>query len=173
VSIGAILREINANGERYLLLPLYALIVVTVLLEVFRRFVLSYSSIWGEEIARYAFIYVSWIAASICVKDRTHIKLDILIHFVSERWKAFLFFIGDILMLVMAVIAFYWSLEPIHVSLEFGSVTDGLRISKAWFLFAVPLGFGMMIIRVIQATIEDWRSFYLNEPLKQAKKLFD
>ena len=173
MSIGAILREINANGERYLLLPLYALIVVTVLLEVFRRFVLSYSSIWGEEIARYAFIYVSWIAASICVKDRTHIKLDILIHFVSERWKAFLFFIGDILMLVMAVIAFYWSLEPIHVSLEFGSVTDGLRISKAWFLFAVPLGFGMMIIRVIQATIEDWRSFYLNEPLKQAKKLFD
>ncbi len=159
MSIGAILREINANGERYLLLPLYALIVVTVLLEVFRRFVLSYSSIWGEEIARYAFIYVSWIAASICVKDRTHIKLDILIHFVSERWKAFLFFIGDILMLVMAVIAFYWSLEPIHVSLEFGSVTDGLRISKAWFLFAVPLGFGMMIIRVIQATIEDWRSW--------------
>jgi len=173
VSIGAILREINKNGERYLLLPLYALIVVTVLFEVFRRFALSYSSIWGEEIARYAFIYVSWIAASICVKDRTHIKLDIVIHFVSDRWKAFLFLIGDILMFCMACIAFYWSLEPMHVSLEFGSVTDGLRISKAWFLFAVPFGFGMMIIRVIQATIEDWLSFYRNEPLTQAKKMFD
>lgn len=173
MSIGAILKEINANGERYLLLPLYALIVVTVLLEVFRRFVISYSSIWGEEIARYAFIYVSWIAASICVKDRTHIKLDIVIHFVSDRWKAFLFFIGDILMLVMAIIALYWSMEPLLVSMEFGSVTDGLRISRVWFLAAVPLGFGMMIIRVIQTTIEDWRSFYLNEPLKKAKKMFD
>lgn len=173
MSIGVILQEINKNGERYLLLPLYALIVVTVLFEVFRRFALSYSSIWGEEIARYAFIYVSWIAASACVKDRTHIKLDIVLHFANQRWKAFLFLIGDILMFIMACIAFYWSIEPIHVSLEFGSVTDGLRISKAWFLAAVPLGFGMMIIRVIQTTIDDWRSFYLNEPLKQAKKMFD
>lgn len=173
MSLGTIFKEIDKNGERYLLLPLYALIVVTVMFEVLRRFLLSYSSIWGEEIARYAFIYVSWIAASVCVRDRTHIKLDIVIHFLNERWKAFFFSIGNILMLAMACIAFYWSIEPMHVSLEFGSVTDGLRISKAWFLFAVPFGFAMMIFRIIQATIEDARSFLFNEPLKKPQQLFD
>jgi len=35
------------------------MIVVTIAMEVIRRFVLSYSSIWGEEIARYAFIYLA------------------------------------------------------------------------------------------------------------------
>ena len=40
------------------------MIVVTIAMEVIRRFVLSYSSIWGEEIARYAFIYLAWIGAA-------------------------------------------------------------------------------------------------------------
>ena len=173
MSYRAILTRINEEGERYLLLPLYALIVVTVVFEVLRRFLLSYSSIWGEEIARYAFIYVSWIAASACVKDRTHIKLDIIINFSSGRLKAVLILFGDLLMLIMACIAFYWSIEPMIISIEFGSVTDGLRISKAWFLFAVPLGFSMTIFRVCQAIIDDWRSFYFNEPLNQAKQLFE
>ncbi len=69
----AVLREIDKNGERYLLLPLYAMIVVTIFVEVFRRFVLSYSSIWAEEVARYAFIYVSWIGASAAIRERAHI----------------------------------------------------------------------------------------------------
>ena len=63
-------KKLDDNGERWLLLPLYALIVITIFVEVFRRFALSYSSIWAEEIARYAFIYVSWIGASAAIKER-------------------------------------------------------------------------------------------------------
>ena len=55
MTIRNILHNIDENGERWLLLPLYALIVITIFMEVFRRFALSYSSIWAEEVARYAF----------------------------------------------------------------------------------------------------------------------
>jgi hypothetical protein len=30
----------------------------------------SYSSIWGEEIVRYSFIYLAWIGAAAAVKER-------------------------------------------------------------------------------------------------------
>lgn len=173
MALREVFRELNENGERWLLLPLYALIVTTVFVEVLRRFLLSYSSIWGEEIARYAFIYVAWIAASACVRDRTHIKLDILLHFAKGRFKAFLYVLNDVMMLAMAVISLYWSVEPVMVSLEFGSVTDGLRISKAWFLFAVPLGFSMLSLRTLQALAEDWKALVTNEPLKEARQIFD
>ena len=56
------------------------MIVVTIAMEVIRRFVLSYSSIWGEEIARYAFIYLAWIGAAAAVKDRAHIRIDVCPH---------------------------------------------------------------------------------------------
>ena len=50
-----ILTKIDKEGERWLVLPLYTMVVLTVFMEVFRRFALSYSSIWAEEVARYAF----------------------------------------------------------------------------------------------------------------------
>ena len=79
MSANKFFKKLDANGERWLLLPLYALIVITIFVEVFRRFVLSYSSIWAEEIARYAFIYVSWIGASAAIKNRAHIRIDVIL----------------------------------------------------------------------------------------------
>ena len=79
MDIKTILSKIDQNGERYLTLPLYAMIVITIFLEVFRRFVLSYSSIWSEEIARYAFIYITWIGAAAAIKERAHIRIDVLL----------------------------------------------------------------------------------------------
>ena len=61
-------RRLDDNAERWLLLVFYAMIVATIVVEVVRRFVLSYSSLWGEEIARYAFIYLAWVGASAAVK---------------------------------------------------------------------------------------------------------
>ena len=81
------------------------MIVVTIAMEVIRRFVLSYSSIWGEEIARYAFIYLAWIGAAAAVKDRAHIRIDVLMHYLSNRSRTVLYLLGDLLTMVLALVA--------------------------------------------------------------------
>ena len=88
------------------------MIVVTIAMEVIRRFVLSYSSIWGEEIARYAFIYLAWIGAAAAVKDRAHIRIDVLMHYLSNRSRTVLYLFGDLLIMVLALVALYWSMHP-------------------------------------------------------------
>jgi len=168
-----LLHAIDQNGERYLLLPLYALIVITIFMEVFRRFVLSYSSIWAEEVARYAFIYVSWIGASAGIRERAHIRIDVILPFLSERARGIVMIFGDIITILLAIGAFWWSLESVMTSIKFGSVTHGLRISLAWFLFAVPLGFSMMIIRLVQAIVRDYSDLKAGRPIFRGKKLFD
>ena len=173
MTIRHILHSIDKNGERYLLLPLYALIVVTIFMEVFRRFALSYSSIWAEEIARYAFIYVSWIGASAAIKERAHIRIDLILPLLGNRGRAVVMILGDLITIVLAVLAFWWSLESVLVSVKFGSVTHGLRISLAWFLAAVPLGFAMMIMRLIQSIIRDASDLKAGRPIYKGKKLFD
>ena len=96
-------------------MPLYAMIVITIFMEVFRRFVLSYSSIWAEEVARYAFIYVSWIGASAAIKERAHIRIDLILPLVGNRGKALIMIFGDLVTIVLAVLAFWWSLESVLV----------------------------------------------------------
>lgn len=168
-----ILQQIDQNGERYLLLPLYAMIVSTVFMEVVRRSLLSYSSIWAEEIARYAFIYIAWIGASSAIKERAHIRIDVVLHLLSQRMKSIVFIFGDIATLILAVLAIWMSMESVLNSIHFGSVTHGLRISQAWFLAAVPLGFLMMTFRLLQSIHRDWSDLKAGRPVFEGNKLFD
>ena len=71
------LAYVDENGERWMLLTLYGYIVAVVFIEVVRRFVLEYSSYWGEETARYAFIYLVWIGAAAAVKGRAALRSSI------------------------------------------------------------------------------------------------
>ena len=122
---------------------------------------------------RYSFIYLAWIGAAAAVKERGHIRIDVLMHYVSPRVKAALYILGDLVMFGVAIIALYWSIETVHVSYKFGSVTDGLRVSKVWFLMAVPLGFALMMWRLIQSFLRDVKSLRDGTPVYEGDKLFD
>jgi len=167
------LRRIDRNAERWLLLVFYVMLVVTMAIEVLRREIFSFSSIWGEEIVRYSFIYLAWIGAAAAVKERAHIRIDVLMHYLGPRPKALLYIFGDLVMFGVAVIALYWSYESVHVSAKFGSVTDGLRISKVWFLMAVPLGFALIIVRLIQSLMRDIHHLRTGKPVFEGDTLFE
>lgn len=168
-----LLKQIDRNAERWLLLVFYVMLVITMAIEVLRREVFSYSSIWGEEIVRYSFIYLAWIGAAAAVKERAHIRIDVLLHYLRPRAKAAVYIFGDLVMFAVALVALFWSFETVLVSAKFGSVTDGLRISKVWFLAAVPLGFTLMIFRLVQSFLRDFRSLRDGTPVFEGDKLFD
>ena len=167
------LELLNRNAERWALLVFYVMLVATMFIEVLRREVMSYSSIWGEEIVRYSFIYLAWIGAAAAVKERGHIRIDVLMQYVGPRVKALLYILGDIVMFVVALIALYWSFETVLVSAEFGSVSHGLRVSMVWFLAAVPIGFSLVIFRLVQSFLRDVSDFRHGRPVFEGEKLFD
>ncbi len=167
-----LLRFLNSDGERVLLLMLYALVVAVIFIEVVRRFLLNYSSIWGEELARYAFIYLAWIGAALAVRERVHIRFGFLADRLPNRGRIVSFLFADLCMLLMAVIALWYSLSPVIVSIKFGSVTHGLRVSQAIFLMAVPFGFSIMVLRLLQSIRRDARTLFRNDPVFTGNSLF-
>lgn len=167
------LEKLNRNAERWALLVFYTMLVATMAVEVVRREVFAYSSIWGEEIVRYAFIYLVWIGASAAVRERAHIRIDVLLAYLGPRMKALLYIIGDLVMLFVAVMAVWWSFETFSVSWKFGSVSHGLRVSMVWFLAAVPLGFSLMIFRLLQSLVHDVSALRGGRPVYEGERLFD
>ena len=168
-----VFKLLNENLERWALLFFYSLLVLTMATEVIRREVFSYSSIWGEEIVRYSFIYLAWIGAASAVKERAHIRIDVLFHYVPNEVKSLLYILGDLVMFAVAIMALYWSYETVAVSWKFGSVTDGLRLSKVWFLAAVPIGFSLMIFRLIQSLLRDVGDLRAGRSVFEGNKMFD
>ncbi len=165
--------NIEQNLERWLCLMFYSMIVLTIISEVTRRFVLSYSSIWGEEVARYCFIYLAWIGASLAVKNRAHIRIDVILSFLSNRAKIAMYLFSDFLTLALALICLIVSIGPVLTSFEFGSVTHGLRVSQVWFLMAVPFGFTLIVLRLLQSIRRDIKAFSNNDPIYQGERLVD
>lgn len=164
---------LNENVERWALLVFYTMLVVTMAIEVLRREIFAYSSIWGEEIVRYAFIYLAWIGAAAAVRERAHIRIDVIFNYISNRSKTLLYILGDLVMLAVAVLAVYWSWETVAVSWKFGSVSHGLRVSMVWFLVAVPIGFGLMIFRLLQSLFRDVADLIAGDPVFEGERLFD
>lgn len=167
------LGKIGRDAERLAMLWLYAFIVLVIIVEVARRFLFDYSSIWGEEAARFAFIYLVWIGAAVGVRNRSHIRFTILSDLLPPRGAAVLSMIGSVAIMTFAVFALYLSIAPIETSLRFGSVSEGLRLGRAWFLVAVPIGFTLVVLRAAGVLLEDFRAFRANEPPSIGEKLFD
>lgn len=168
-----VLRLLDRTAERWALLVFYVMLVMTMFIEVVRREVFSYSSIWGEEIVRFSFIYLAWIGASAAVRERAHIRIDVLMHYVPPRAKALLYIFGDLVMVAVALVALYWSFNSVMTSFRFGSVSHGLRVSMVWFLSAVPIGFTLMLVRLTQSILRDLRALRDGTPPYEGDRLFD
>ena len=167
------LQRIDRDLEKWALLWFYGMLVVTMAIEVIRREVFSYSSIWGEEIVRYAFIYLVWIGAASAVRERAHIRIDVLFEFCSPRVKAFLYLFADLVMVVVSVFALYLSMESLMISLKFGSVSHGLRLPMSLFLAAVPIGFTLLLYRLAQSISRDVSNFINGKQAYEGGRLFD
>lgn len=172
-SKSSFLQQLDKNAERWLLLVFYVLIVMTIGVEVIRRFILSYSSTWGEEVARYSFIYLAWIGASSAVKERAHIRIDVILSFLSRGGQLIVYILGDLVMLGVAILALFYSFETFLTALKFGVQTHGLGIYLAWFIAAVPIGFSLMLFRLLQSLKRDISMLHTDEPIYSGERLFD
>jgi C4-dicarboxylate transporter DctQ subunit len=169
----ALLQRIDRNGERYLMLVLYCFIVFVIVSEVVRRFVLDFSSLWGEEAARFAFIYLGWIGASYGVKQRAHIRFDFLTRALPPRAAASVLLFSELATLVFACFALYWSFQTLLTMVRFDALAPALRIPQAWFAASVPIGFAMMVVRVVQSALRDVRHLREGRAPYSGALLFD
>jgi TRAP-type C4-dicarboxylate transport system permease small subunit len=163
----------NEHAERYAMLVAYLFVCIVIVQEVIRRFVLNYSSAWAQETAQYLFIYLGYIGAAFAVKERAHIRFDVLLNRVGPRAKAGLYIFAEITTITFAVIATYWSLHTVGQLLKFGGTTPVLRINKAWFEIAVSLGFTLVVFRSVQALLRDWRDLQAGRAPFAGKAMFE
>jgi C4-dicarboxylate transporter DctQ subunit len=131
------------------MLVCYTFCCVVIVQEVVRRFVLNYSSAWGEEAARYAFIYLGWIGAAYAVRERAHIRFDVLLGRAGPRLRSGLYIFAELATIAFACIALYWSLHTVRQLLQFDGTTPVLRVNKVWFEAAVPIGFTLIVLRSV------------------------
>ena len=75
------------NFEEYFCVWTMAIMTILVFIQVVMRYVFSNSLSWSEELARFIFLWLSWIGASYAVKERSHFRVE-MFHSHMARHRA-------------------------------------------------------------------------------------
>ena len=139
----------------------YSYFCLIILIEVIRRYAFGDSSAWGEKTARYAFVYMTYAAAAEGIRQKKHIRVDLIDKIVKPKSLNLLNIYYDTLVTIVAILVIYYSLKLINVQLTFGIVMTAADINMAFAQAALPLGWALMLIRITQNWLD---SRNLNKP---------
>lgn len=130
----------------------YAYLAGIVVVEVFRRYVLSNSSSWGEETAIYAFIWMTYFGAARGVRNRSHLSIDILRRRFNRSGQFALHMLSDVCFLVLAGVIVVTSLKAVDGVMKYGQTFQGADIPMWLAMIGVPISWSLIIVRVLQRT---------------------
>jgi len=163
----------NAHFERFAIITFYIYIIFIVVLEVFRRYVLNYSSLWGSQTAMYIFIYMSWVGMSWAAYKRVHIRMSILYEFVSDRTRTYLYIFSDLTMILFGLLTAWYVYESVLTSLEFSRNIAVMKINQSVFEVAIVIGMLLFVVRTLQRLYGDVRALRRNEAPFAGERLFE
>ncbi len=134
---------------------LFSAMVAVTTIGVFFRYVLNSALPWAEEADRYLFIWLSFVGASITMRHKAHIAVDILVRSFEpglRKWVALLAQAGVVGFLVVL----FWASWPvIEVTSHTQATATGIPIS--WVYLAAPVGCILIAIEALRLMVQTWK----------------
>ncbi len=151
-----ILGWLDENFEKiFLVTGLLSIILFITFQTVYRYVIVKFFSsagaaVWTEELSRYIFIWISYLALSVAIKKRASIRVDILYDKLSPRWQNISWIVVSTCFLILTLIIFWMGIGEMGQKLKFPQYTTALGIPYIIPYAILPIGFGLMSFRLLQ-----------------------
>ena len=123
---------------------LLAILSITIFVQVIFRYFFSLPLAWSEEISRYSFIWLTMIAAPICVRLRANLSMGALTPRLPERGALALDAGISLLILIFSAVLVVWGTAILGIVKNQTSPAIGLPMY--WVYAAMPVGGLLMMI---------------------------
>ena len=147
------LKFLDEHAEEIALVILMACMSVIIGVQVFMRYVMKSSLSWSEEIARYMFIWLIYIGISYGVRKDRHINVDAVRRILPKKVNAVVSIIADLIFLVFSIVVVMAGMKVTTKIFASGQRTPALQIPMGYIYMAVPIGFTLVTIRLLQRFI--------------------
>lgn len=139
-----------------------ALMVLTILMQVFFRYVLNAALPWPEEVARALMIWMMALVAAKAYRNQAFVAIEMFPDMLPPR-------LGRVVHLFLLIIAGFVLWYLFTMGLEFfqrgfRTRAASFQLSRAWIYLAMPVCFGTMLLVNIELILKN----LLGQPLSDA-----
>lgn len=129
-----------------LLVALLTIMVLSVLWQIFSRYLFNSPSTVTEEISRYVFIWLGILGAAYASGQRTHLAIDIFPQKLNPQNRQKLqIFINILIILFSSAVLIIGGGNLVYVNFLLGQTSAALEIPLAYIYSVLPLG-GCLVI---------------------------
>ncbi len=133
--------------EKSFAVLLFMIILATVSARIFLRNVLNMGIPWLDEVFRMSTLWIIFFAASLVIRDGRHIKIEALLHFISDSKKIWLQRIKDIIGFSVCLMLSKASFVFFAMERQF-SAPSSIPGLPGWFYALIfPIGFSIFALR--------------------------
>src|SRR4051812_31500376 len=109
------MRDVLFKVEKAAAGALITVLALTILVQVIFRAFFNLPLAWSEEVSRYSFIWLTMMAAPICIREKANIGMDVLTRNLPGRGAVRLEVATSILVLVLAAVLVVWGAAILDV----------------------------------------------------------
>lgn len=144
------IEDIIVNGSM-------AIMLIVLFAQIVMRYLFNTPLIWSEEVARYLFVYFTFIGIGLGIRKNSHIRMEMAINLLPKKVKEIL----DIILNLIFAGFFLW-LTPQSIPFLKSQMlvyTTATRVPMHYIFIALPVGMTIAALRLIMKSICEIQEF--------------
>lgn len=142
------------------------IIISSMSLQVFCRYVLVKPLLWPEELSKFFFIWSVFFGAFVGVRRKQHISVDVLVVKFPTRLKRFINLAINLLIMVVLGVCAYLGYTLFKFSLA--SKLPAIYVPLGYLYLPVAIAFGLMIISFLDTSVDLAKKIRSGSPIDES-----
>lgn len=138
----------------WMIVPMILVIVYTA----FMRYVLNDTPNWGFEISIFAYGIHFILGGAYTLKEKSHVSVDILPHYLTIKWRRILEIFGMIITFAVCIIIFWLGVKYSWQSIkiwEHSMHQTAFNPPIWWFKCFIPISAGLVALQAIASLLRE------------------
>ncbi|WP_246367090.1 TRAP transporter small permease [Paraliobacillus salinarum] len=149
------MKKFFRNFEEIVGGSLFIVMLVVLVAQIFSRQVLDSPITWSEQLARFIFVYVAYLAVASEIKHDGHVRIEYFYDKFPEKVRTVMYYIFQVMIAAVLLLIIYVGYEMSMRKLPVEIVS--LRISYVYLYMASPVLSILMLYRLIERNIKEIR----------------
>jgi TRAP-type C4-dicarboxylate transport system permease small subunit len=142
--------------DEYFITGILAIMGIVLSIQVLMRYIFNHPLVWSEELARYMFVWLTFIGAGYAVRHNLHIKMEYFYRQMPQTIQKNVKVLTNCLSIACYTVIIYYGVN--FTISQHGIASSAMGMDMSILFAAFPIGFALLVLNLIVDTIKIFKS---------------